>query len=179
MTATHIPRALFGPTRIGGNGAVAKRGIALNDDEDVGGARLLLSDARVALILVDEARDLAVARLFGVPRDKALLVTIVGVAAVAQALHDKAARFATVSPQPSLVDTITASAFLDELVHGIAGTRSRDTPFVGALVVIAILGATVGPVAGASVRAVKASSHRARAGFDHRYGHLIRRGGRR
>jgi hypothetical protein len=36
--------------------------------EDVGGARLLVSDVRVALLLLDEARYRAVNRLFGVDR---------------------------------------------------------------------------------------------------------------
>ncbi len=156
-----------------------EQGVALSRDGYVGGARLLVSDVRVAILLLDEARYRVVARLFGVPRDKSLLVTIVALGTVAGAAHGKAAQVLRVPAGPSVADTVMGAAVVRESVHRIAGAWSRDSPFFGTLVAVAVLGASFRPVLGASFRGVKASSHRARAGFDHRYGHLVRASRRR
>lgn len=150
-------------------------GVVPNRDQNFGGARLLFSDVRVAFLLLDEARDRVLARLFGVPRDKSFLVTISALGTVAEAVHGKAARVLRVPGGPSVGDTVLGAAVLKESMHGIAGAWSRDTPFFGTLVAIAVLGASFRPALGASFRGIKASSHRARAGFDHRYGHLVPR----
>jgi len=65
---------------------------------------------------------------------------------------------------------------LRELVYGAAGPWSRDTPFFGTLVTIAVLGGLTKPVVRASVRSIKDSSRQMRGLFDSRYGRLIRRG---
>lgn len=64
---------------------------------------------------------------------------------------------------------------LKEPLHLIAGAPSRDLPSFGPLIAIAVLGASFGPALRGAFRGVKAPLHVARADFDHRYGHLIRR----
>ena len=71
-TAEHIQ------SRAGGGASVA-----LISRADYGGARLLVSDIRVAFLLLDEARCAIVARLFGVAKDESVLVSIVAVGALA------------------------------------------------------------------------------------------------
>lgn len=48
-----------------------------------GGARLLVSDSTVAYLLLNGARGRVVQRMFGVPKNKSALVTIVALAALA------------------------------------------------------------------------------------------------
>jgi hypothetical protein len=153
-----------------------QQGVALNRDEDPGGVRLLVNDAGVACLLLNEARYRVVARLFGVPRDQSFLVTVIALGTLAGALHDRAARVLAAPGTPSLGDTVLAAGVLKESVHGIAGAWSKDTPLFNTLVAIAMLGTLARPVLRVSFRDIKASSHTARVAFDHRYGHLVRRG---
>jgi hypothetical protein len=74
----------------------------------------------------------------------------------------------------SLGDTAIAAAALKASVHGIAGEWSRETPMLGTLVAIAVMGSLFRPLLRVSFRDVKASSHRIRVAFDGRYGHLVR-----
>jgi hypothetical protein len=147
-------------------------------DEDVG-AGLLLSDLRLVLLLLDEARYRVVARLFGVPRDKSVLVSVIALALLAQAARDKAARAFSAPGPPALGDSLIGAAVVKEAVYGLAGALPSDAPFLGTLVAIAVLGRSFRPAVRKSVHGVRASSHRARAGFDDRYGHLIRSNARR
>jgi hypothetical protein len=152
---------------------------ALRREGYFGGARLLVSDSRVVYLLLNDARGRVMERVFGVPKDKSALLTVVALATLAQAVHDKAERVFNVPGPPSQGDTVLVAAALNEALHGIAGAGSRDAPFFGALVTIALLGASVRPALRASFRGIRAVTHDARADFDHRYGHLIRPNRRR
>jgi hypothetical protein len=147
---------------------------ALNRLEDYGGARLLLSDIRVASLLLNEARCAVVARLFGVPRDKSVLVTIIAVGALAQAAHDKATRALGIQAYPSFGDSMIGTSVLRESAHWITGDYYRDTPIFGTLIAIGVLGTSLRPVLRVSLRGAKAASHGARVEFENRYGHLLR-----
>ena len=148
------------------------------DTEGSGGAGLLLSDVTIVGGLLNEARYRAVERLFGVPRDQSFLVTVIALGTLAGAIHDRAARALSGPSVPSLGGTLLGAGVLKESVHGIAGSWSKDTPLFNTLLAIALLGTLARPVLRVSFRDVKASSHAVRVAFDHRYGHLIRRGGR-
>jgi hypothetical protein len=152
------------------------RAVPPNGDQP-GGARLLRSDVRVGWLLLDEARFRSIERVFGVPRDQAFLLTLVGIGTLAEAARRKAARLVSVPGAPSLAHTVISAAMYRESAHRVAGTWSRDSPAFGTLIAIAMVGASARPVLGASSRAIRASTHAAQAGFDHRYGHLIRRNG--
>ena len=146
--------------------------VALNGDGYFSGARLLISDARVAVLLIDEARDRAVERVFGVPRDQSFLVTVIALGTLAGAVHRMAEKILS-GPNPSLGDTVIGVAVVKAAVQGVAGDSSKGSPLFGTLVVISVLGAKFRPTVRASFRHIKAASHRARLDFDHRYGHLI------
>jgi hypothetical protein len=175
MSATDVPQvSTMTPntarTRVG-----EQQGAALNPDQDPGGLRLLINDMTVAYLLLVEARHRVAARLFGVSRDESFLVTAIALGTLAGALHDRAARALAAPSTPSLGDTVLAAGVIKESVHGIAGAWSKDTPLFNTLVAIAVLGTLARPVLRVSFRDVKASAHRVRVGFDHRYGHLVRR----
>lgn len=170
---THTPMSateVTGREQAGRGGSAS----AASGLEDYGGARLLFSDLRVALLLLDEARCAVVARLFGIPKDQSVLVSIIAVGALAQAAHDKAARVLRVEAGPTFPDLMIGTSVLRESAHWMAGDLYRDTPIFGTLVAIAFLGTSLRPVLRGALRGVKAASHEARAGFDHRYGHLLR-----
>jgi hypothetical protein len=159
-----IVRTAAGPSA-GGEHAVAL--------EDVGGARLLVSDVRTALLLLDEARYSAVRRLFGVSRDQSWAVTLIALAVLAQAAHDKSDQMLKGPGGPTRADVMLGAAGLRELLAGIAGPASQDTPLVATLVAIAVVGAVVRPGLSRTVHAIRTATHRARHSFNLRYGHLL------
>jgi hypothetical protein len=141
--------------------------------EDVGGARLLVSDVRTALLLLDEARYRAVNRLFGVSREQSWAVTVIALAVLAQAAHDKAEQMVKGPGGPNRADAMLGAAALRELLAGIPGPASRDTPLVATLVAIAMVGAVVRPALSRTAHGIRTATHRARHSFNHRYGHLL------
>ena len=152
-----------------------QQGDGPNGDWGTGGARLLFTDTRVVFLLLGEARRRFAARLFGVPMDKTGMVTIIALGTLAKALHDKSAQLASVPAVPSLGDTTIAAGVVKEIGHLVAGEWSREFPLFEPLVGLALVGALLRPAFRVSFRDVRASSHRARIAFDHRYGHLVRR----
>jgi hypothetical protein len=147
---------------------------ALNGREEHGDARLLISDIRVALLLLRQARHAVVVRLFGVDQDDSLLISIIALAAVARAARDLTSGVVVTPARPSVGDSMIGASVLRESAHWLSGDRYRDTPVFGTLVAFAFLAAAATPVVRGSVRGVKNASHRARSGFDQRYGHLVR-----
>ena len=141
--------------------------------EDVAGARLLVSDVRVALLLLDEARHRVVERLFGVSRDQSWPVTLIALALVAHAAHEKSDQMLRGPGGPTRSDVALAVATARELLTAIPGPSSQDTPLVGTLVTVAVVGALVRPGLSRTVHGISTSSRRARHSFNHRYGHLL------
>jgi len=160
--------------RIVGAGARAAPGgeldIAL---KDIAGAKLLVSDVRVALLLVDEARQRVVERLFGVSREQSWQVTLIALVLLASTAHDKSDQLLKGLGGPTRSDVVLGAAGLRELLTWISGQSSRDTPLVGTLVMVAIVGALVRPGVSRAAHGIRTSSHRARLSFKHRYGHLL------
>jgi hypothetical protein len=138
--------------------------------------RLLASDARVAYLLLNEARRRGVARYFGVSGNDSVLVTLVLAGLAARAIHGRTMRTLRAPAAPGLGDSMLGLATLRELVHGIVGQPYPDSPMLGALVVTAFVGAAVVPVVKGTTRGIEALSRRIRLDFDHRYGHLVRTG---
>jgi hypothetical protein len=147
-----------------------RRDIAL---EDVAGARLLVSDVRVALLLVDEARHRVVKRLFGVSREQSWPVTLIALALVAHAAHEKSDQMLRGPGGPTRSDVVLGAAGLTELITWLSGQSSRDTPLIGTLMMVAFVGALVRPGVSRAAHGIRTSSHRARLSFKHRYGHLL------
>lgn len=141
--------------------------------EEFGGGRLLLSDMRLAFLLMNDARNRAAARLFAVPQEQANLVTLVAVAMLAETGHRKLQRLLNVPSVPSSGEGLMAAAAMRELAWNVAGPPARDMPLSGLLLAIAIVGGTATPAALKSLRAVRAFAHRTNVGFHRRYGYIV------
>lgn len=155
-------------------GSLAGGAPALDGLQDYGGARLLVSDIRVALLLLDKARHAVVVRLFGVDRGDSVLISIIALATVARAAHNMTAGVVDFDARPSAGDSMLGMSVLRESAHWLAGDLYRDTPVFGSLIALAFFSAAVRPVVRVSAHAVKTASHQARSGFDKRYGHIVR-----
>ena len=145
--------------------------------EEASGARLLLTDIRIAFLLANEARYRTMEGVLGVPRDQANLVTLVTLGMLLEAAHDKTEQLLRGPGPPTRADAALGAAVLREVLYGVGGSPTRDTPLFSALVTVALLGGLSGPAVRRSVRGIRAASHRTRRSFNHRYGHLVGRYG--
>ncbi len=137
-----------------------------------GGIRLLAADARVATLLLEEARCRAMERLFGIPRDeKSGLATVIALATLAGALR---ARMPNRPSRPGVSDLAFGFGLLRESAYDVAGPWSRESSYFGTLLAFALLGAGARFAVRGPTRRVRAVTHEAYAEFHHRYGHLIR-----
>ena len=141
--------------------------------EDFSGARLFVSDTRIAFLLLNEARYRAMARLFGLPRDQANLATVILALVLAETVHERTQRMLSAPAPPAGADVLLGAASLRELLRSLAGPNSRDTPLLGTLLMLAVLGGPARRAAIRSAQGIRASSNRTYAGFRHRYGYLV------
>ncbi len=142
----------------------------MNGDHKAGGARLLLTDAKVASLLVADARDRATARVFGATRDQSLLVTLLAIGSVAAAVHKRGAAILGVRPSPSAGDTLIGTSVVSVALHGIAGTPAKDARFLAGLITFAMLARSFGPAVAGSIRGLRAEGHRIGSAIRGRYG---------
>ena len=136
--------------------------------EPLGGARLLTGDAMIAWRVMHEARGRGAARVFGVPKDKSLLVTLIAAGAFAGAIHGSATR-AFRRGRPSAAGGAMGAVLVREALHGIGGPAAK-TPFAAPLIALAVVGASYRPLLRGSFRAVTAEMARVRAVLGSRYG---------
>ena len=147
--------------------------ISVNGDEPFHGG-LLLSDFRVAHLLFGELRYRAMARLFGVSREQAPLVAMIGAGLLLKGAHAKMVQAWTVPGAPTTGDAVFGASALNVLLHRIGGPASQNISAFGTLVMLAVLGHGAKPAVRASVHRAQTTSHHLHMMFDHRYGHLIR-----
>ena len=140
---------------------------------EFGGTGLLIADLRTAYILANAARHRVIERLFAVTPDQQTLVTVIVVLMLADAVHDQATRLVGMRRAPSLGEGLLGAASTREVLCSLAGVSSRETPALGTLLAIAVVGGTTAPVLVKSIHAARASSHRLVSGFHHRYGYVV------
>ena len=135
------------------------------------GARLLASDlvhvvddVRIGLMLADNAWELSVERLFGIPREeqsslvKLLLTGAVLSAAAASVPRPKLIR-------PTGADTMMGGSVALVATGGLAGATAGAAPLAGAVIGAALVGHAVRSVAIGSSRRVRVMTH----GLSERY----------
>ncbi|MGZ6565584.1 MAG: hypothetical protein ACXVH3_38410 [Solirubrobacteraceae bacterium] len=137
--------------------------------EEFGGARLLVSDIRLAFMLLNEARYRTL-ELVGVPRDQANVATLVAIMMAADAIQT-AKQSLVNAPRPSRADALLGAAAGNELLNAIGGAPARKSPLFGPLLALALLATLSRPAVSRSIDGIRALSHHARLSFKHRYGH--------
>jgi hypothetical protein len=136
------------------------------------GTAMLLVDLRASLMLLNEARCRTIENVFGVPREQVNLTTGILALVLADTIHTRAQKLKP-SRRPTVADAAIGVGALRESIYGVAGPASRDTPLVGTLIALAILGGLVRPGVARSIHGMKASSRRMHTMFLGRYGHLV------
>lgn len=147
--------------------------------EQFGGGRLLLSDLRTALLLLNHARHLALRRVFGLSKEEDNLLTLIILLLAANEVHDRATRLFKFSVAPTGGDWLLATGCVEELVNRVAGPAVRQTPQLGMLLTMAVAVGRARPALTRSIHFIGGTSHRMTVGFHHRYGYLIDSGRRR
>ena len=146
---------------VGGAGSARerklRRGIALTGDKNIGAGRLLVGDAIIAFLLLNEARNRIVERVYGVSREDSNVLTMFALGSLGDGLHGGAARVRGVPARLSVADPGIGAAALKETAHLVAGETSRATPFFGALLAFAVLARAFFPMLRGSIRGVRAS----------------------
>jgi hypothetical protein len=123
----------------------------------------MIRDAFTALLLLNEARHRAVARVFGVTRGNANIVTILAIGALSEGLYRRATRVFGTRPHVSLAGTAIGAAGLNATAYRVAGGSPR-TPFFGALLLFAVLGKSSWPMLRTSLREVRGAFRAVKAG---------------
>jgi hypothetical protein len=141
---------------------------------DEHGVRLLVTDLRIVYLLLNEARYRSFERLLGVSREQANAVTLIVLLLWAEGTRGHAQRMREVQP-PNRGDVMLGAAVLREGVYGIGGAAADQTRMFGVLIALAVVGRLSVPAIRRGIRGVRTESHRLRANFSHRYGHLVPR----
>jgi hypothetical protein len=141
----------------------------MNGNHQAGGARLLLTDAKVASLLLRDARDRTTARVFGTTSDQSLLITALALGSAAAAVHEKWTAILGARPDPA-ADGLIGAGVISAALHGIAGTPSKDRRFLASLITFAVLSSSFGPTVARSVRGLSAEGHRIGSAMRGRYG---------
>jgi hypothetical protein len=134
-----------------------------------GAPQLFLSDARLALGILNHLRYDALRWAFGVNREQANVVTFLLVLGVAEGVYEGARRIPRMRLPVSGVDAAIGAVALRDGVLGAAGPAGREIPGFATLAALAALGGIVAPrIRRASARA-RAAEHRIRAERIRRY----------
>jgi hypothetical protein len=152
---------------------IQRNGTSASPAPGPGGASLLLSDARLAVLFANEARHRTLARMFGIRRDQANVATLIGGLVALEVAHSASRRLLRPGPAPTAADGVLSGAALRELLCSVAGPGARDTPLLATLLTIAVAGGAARRVAIKSGHTIRSSTQRADLQFHKRYGYLI------
>jgi hypothetical protein len=173
MSAPEVPPSPIRPPEPAHSDSAHEREAAR--EELFGGGALLVADMRLVYLLLNEARARAITRLFGISGPNSALVTIIALALAAQTAHRKVARMLNAPGTPEIGELAIGASVLTGSVRWLAGPGVGEFPLFGPLILFAVVGHAVRPALRSAVHGVRSSTHRAHAGLDHRYGHIIRR----
>jgi hypothetical protein len=120
------------------------------------------SDARLGLALLNEARYLALRRAFGISRSQANLLTFVLALSGVHAAAGTAQRVMATRLPITGADTLMGGFVMREAGLGIAGPAARETPLLGTLLAIAMVGGLVAPELQRVLRGMHAAERRVR-----------------
>jgi hypothetical protein len=143
-------------------------------DDQLSGAKLLLTDAEVAGRVINEFRHRFIERTLGIQTRESsfssVLITMIALGAVAQGIHGAGARVREVQSSPSLGDALIGGSIMKQSIRSIAGALPEDTAPLGALIVFALLAHAARPTVEGTYQRVSAQRRRFRAAMRGRYG---------
>jgi hypothetical protein len=143
-------------------------------DDQLSGAKLLLTDAEVAGRVINEFRHRFIERTLGIQTRESsfssVLITMIALGAVAQDIHGAGARVREVHSSPSLGDALIGGSIVKQSIRSIAGALPEDTAPLGALIVFALLAHAARPTAEGTYQRVSAQRRRFGAAMRGRYG---------
>ena len=125
------------------------------------------------MLFANEARCRVMQRTFGVSRDQVNLATLVALGGLAEAMRTQSRKMRSAAGVPSTADNMIGVTLASELLRSIGGPVSDDTPLIGPLIAVAMIGAGARAVTRRSARGVYGSSHKMDVAFHHRYGYLV------
>jgi hypothetical protein len=153
----------------------AERGIAMRSAprEGPGGSQLLATDFRVMTLLLHNAHRRVTMRVLGVSEADADLAGLIAVAVAAHAIGKRTRRMLRAPGQPSATDFMFGGAGVREVMRAIIGSPADQTPYFGALLMLALLAGPSRRAVAESMRSFEGGMHRMNSGFHHRYGYLV------
>jgi hypothetical protein len=125
-------------------------------DAKFGARQLFLADSRLAFALFNSARYAALRSIFGMSREQANIVTVVGALLAADAAYETARRVVRSPLRVSGADVLLGGIALREAALGVTGAPSRDVRLFGTLV-------TGVMVAGLAIPGLRRAAHTMRA----------------
>jgi hypothetical protein len=132
-------------------------------DAEFGTGRLFLADSRMALALLNSARSALLRSRFGMSREQANIVTVVGALVAADAAYETARRVVRTPLRVSGADIVLAGFALREVaLGGVAGPASRDVRLFGTLVAGAMLAGLALPALRQAAHSLRATEHQLR-----------------
>ncbi len=133
----------------------------MSGERPVSGAGVLFGDVSAVFLVLNEEWRRTLARLFGISRDDSMLVTLILIGVAAEALHRKTS---WIRKRPSAADAVLGAGALSDAAQRLAGDWSQDTPFLLALVALAVVWKHH-PLARISIRGARGSIHGALTGW--------------
>jgi hypothetical protein len=131
--------------------------------DDFGLARLILTDTRLGLLVLNEVRHWGLNRVFGTSRAQANLLSLVLVLVAARAAHDVRQQIPHM-PRTSAGAASRGVLVLYEAATGYAGPQSHAAPIVAVPMTAGLIGVVLVGGARRAARGVRAAEQRARAG---------------
>jgi len=125
--------------------------------------QLFLTDARLALALLDHLRYEALHRAFGISRAQTNVVTVALLLGAADGAYEAARRIGGLRPGVSGHDAAIGAMALRDAAYGMAGPSARAVPRFGTLVALAILGGIAAPSVRRTTQRLHAAEQRLRA----------------
>jgi hypothetical protein len=116
------------------------------------------------LLLLNEARHRILARVFGLPREDANVISMVAAGALSAGLHSGARAVLGARPHLSVVGAAMGAGAVKATASRVAGASSAATPYFTTLLVLAVLVRGFGPMVRASLGGVRGSSRAVTAG---------------
>jgi hypothetical protein len=131
-------------------------------EDKFGAGQLFLTDSRLAFELVNSARYALLRSAFGMSREQANIVTVVGALVAADAAYETARRFVRSPFGVTRADVVLGGFAMREAAFGVTGPGSREIPLFGTLVAGAVVAGLAFPGIRRAARRLRASEQQLR-----------------